>query len=222
MELLPLDLGSLASVRRCAEGFLARDLSLHVLVNNAGIAGIPGRTEDGFELAFGVNHLGHFLLTALLRERLIESAPSRVVTVASQAHRRAPGIDWDAVREHTRTFTAWPEYSVSKLANVLFSRELATRLEGTGVSTYAVHPGVVASDIWRRVPAVVRPVMKLFMISNEEGAETTLWCASAPEVQQQSGLYWDRRRPREPSPVARDDGLARELWARSERWVGLG
>jgi NAD(P)-dependent dehydrogenase (short-subunit alcohol dehydrogenase family) len=226
VELLELDLGSFASVRRMAEAFLARDTELHVLVNNAGIAGIRGLTEDGFELAFGTNHLGHFLLTSLLLDRLrasgSASAPARVVTVASRAHYRAKkGIDFEAVRRRTRTFSGWPEYQVSKLANVLMSAELARRLgPGSGVHTYALHPGVVASDLWRRVPWPARAILTRRMITNEEGAKTSIWCASSEAVANETGLYYDACAPREPSALARDPELARELWEKSEGWVG--
>ena len=118
-------------MRRCAQQILDRDLPLHLLINNAGLAGARGRTKSGFELAFGVNHIGHFLFTQLLLERIKHSAPARIVTVASRAHYRARGIDWDAVRQPTKTTAALPEYGVSKLANVLFSAELARRLQGT-------------------------------------------------------------------------------------------
>jgi NAD(P)-dependent dehydrogenase (short-subunit alcohol dehydrogenase family) len=218
-EVLPLDLGDFASVRRCAESFLARGLPLHLLINNAGLAGARGLTRSGFELAFGVNHLGHFLLTQLLLERVMASAPARIVTVASKAHYRAAGIDWDALRRRTATRTGFPEYAVSKLANVLFSAELARRLAGSGVTTYAVHPGVVASDVWRQVPWPLRPLIKLRMISTEEGARTTLHCAAAPEVAHSSGLYYDSCRATEPSRAARDPALAAELWQRSEGWL---
>jgi NAD(P)-dependent dehydrogenase (short-subunit alcohol dehydrogenase family) len=142
---LSMDLEDLASIRACAQDFLGRERPLHVLINNAGLAGARGLTKSGFELAFGVNHVGHFLLTTLLLDRIRASAPARIVTLASKAHYRAPGIDWDAVRRPTKTRTALHEYGVSKLANVLFSAELARRLAGTGVTTYSLHPGVVAS-----------------------------------------------------------------------------
>ena len=141
---LALDLADLESVRSCAEGFLARGEPLHVLVNNAGVGGARGLTRQGFELMFGVNHLGHFLLTQLLLDRLTSSAPARVVTVASDAHYQARGIDWEALRRPARGITGLGEYAVSKLCNVLFSQELARRTAGTGVTTYALHPGVVA------------------------------------------------------------------------------
>jgi len=219
VELLSLDLGDLASVRACAQAFLARELPLHLLINNAGIAGAKGSSASGFELAFGVNHVGHFLLTQLLLDCLKHSAPARIVTVSSQAHYRAPGIDWDAVRQPTRSATGLPEYGVSKLANALFSAELGRRLAGSGVSTYALHPGVVASDVWRSVPWPFRSLMKLAMISTEEGAATTLHCATSGDVAQETGLYYDKCRVKQPSRLAQDPALAAELWKRSEAWV---
>ena len=219
VELLPLDLGDLASVRACAKAFLARGLPLHLLINNAGVAGAKGMTASGFELGFGTNHVGHFLLTQLLLPCLKASAPARIVTVASRMHYRADGIDWEAVRQPTRSSTGLPEYGVGKLANVLFTAELGRRLAGTGVTTYALHPGVVATEVWRSVPWPLQGLIKLFMITPEEGARTTLYCATAPEVAGETGLYYDKSRPKTPSPAARDEALAAELWRRSEAWV---
>ncbi len=217
-EFLPLDLSDLSSVRECANAFLERDLPLHILMNNAGIAGQRGLTKDGFELAFGVNHLGHFLLTKLLLERLEESAPARIVIVSSGNHYKVDGIDLDAVRQPTKSVSGLPEYSASKLANVLHAKELARRLP-PNVTTYALHPGVVASDVWRRVPWPVRSLMKLFMITNEEGARTSLYCATSPELASESGKYYDGCREKRPNRVANDESLARELWDKSEAWT---
>ena len=219
LELLPLDLAAQASVRAAAGSFLARGLPLHALVNNAGVAGSKGQTRDGFELAFGTNHLGHFLLTTLLLPRLRESAPARVVTVSSNAHFSAAGIDWEAVRRPTRSVVGLPEYAVSKLANVLFTRELARRVAGTGLTAYALHPGVVASELWRRVPWGLRGLIKLFMATPERGAATTLHCATSPDVELHSGAYYDDCKERWPSRVAQDPALAAELWRRSEEWT---
>jgi NAD(P)-dependent dehydrogenase (short-subunit alcohol dehydrogenase family) len=218
-ECLELDLGDLASVRTCAEAFLARGLPLHLLINNAGLAGARGLTISGFELAFGVNHMGHFLLTRCLLDRLKDSAPARIVNVASRAHVRASGLDWDALRGPTRSLTGWPEYANSKLANVLFSAELGRRLAGSGVTTYALHPGVIASDIWRRVPWPLRRLMTLGMIDVEEGARTTLHCATAPGLAGESGLYYNQSRPIAPSAMGSNPVLAAELWRRSEGWL---
>ena len=217
-EWLPLELADFDSVRECARTFLARGLPLHLLVNNAGLMNAPGQTHSGFEPAFGVNHMGHFLLTQLLLERLRESAPARIVVVASRAHIRVRGIDWDAVRQPARSFMGLREYCASKLANVLFSAELGRRLRGSGVSTYALHPGVIDSDLWRMFPRPLRALNRIVMISNAEGAKTTLHCAiSAPA--EESGLYYSDCRPVSPSAAARDLSLAQELWRRSEDWT---
>ncbi len=206
---LHLDLADLASVRRCAEEFLALGEPLHVLLNNAGVAGQRGLTKDGFEMTFGVNHLGHFALTTALLDCLAASAPARVVTVSSDSHYQAPGIDFDALRLPARGITGLREYAVSKLCNVLFSQELARRVEGQGITTYALHPGVIASDIWRRVPWPVRPLIKRRMLSTEDGARTSVYCATSPDVATDTGLFYDdchvarAQPPRHPGPGRR-------------------
>lgn len=216
---LALELSDFASVRACAERFRASGDPLHVLINNAGRAGPGGLTKDGFELTFGVNHLAHFLLTELLLDRLKASAPSRVVVVASRAHTRTKGIDFDKLRKPTAHPTGIPEYAVSKLCNVLHARELAKRLEGTGVTTYSLHPGVVATDAWRKVPWPIRPMMKAFMRSAEDGAATTVYCATSDEVSDHSGRYYDDSKEKAPAPRGRDDALARELYEQSAEWI---
>ena len=219
VEFLELDLARLESVRGAAAELLGRGHPIHVLVNNAGLAGQRGLTADGFELAFGTNHLGHFLFTTLLLERLRESAPARIVTVASHSHYSAKAIDWEAIRAPTRSLAGIREYEVSKLANVLFSAELGRRLAGAGVSTYALHPGVIASDIWRRIPWPLRSLATVFMKSNEEGAETSLYCATSDEVLGRSGSYFSELREKRPARLAFDEKLARELWEKSEEWT---
>jgi retinol dehydrogenase-12 len=215
---LPLDLADLDSVRACSAAFLALGEPLHVLVNNAGVAGRRGLTKQGFELTFGVNHLGHFALTNALLDCLTGSAPARVVTVSSDAHYSAKGIDFEALRRPARGLTGLPEYAVSKLANVLFTQELGRRVAGTGITTYALHPGVVASDIWRRVPWPVRPLITRRMLSVTEGAATSLYCATSPDVAQDSGLFYDKCARRAASAVATPE-LAAELWKRSQTWA---
>lgn len=216
----PLDLSDLAGIRQSAEALLARDEPLDVLVNNAGLAAARGQTADGFELAFGVNHLGPFLFTLLLVPALRRAGAARVVQVASRAHKRIDRLDLDTVREPTQTRTGFPEYARSKLANVLTSRELGRRLEGTGITTYAVHPGVVATDIWRRVPWPLRSLVKLFMVSEEEGAKTQIWCATAPELADHTGRYYVKCREAPLEGLGDDDDLARDLWERSIAWTG--
>ncbi len=205
-------------MRVCAQSFLARGLPLHLLVNNAGLAGARGRSRSGFELAFGVNHMGHFLLTRLLLEHLEQSAPARIVTVASRAHTRVDGIDWDAVRRPTATALGIREYCVSKLANVLFSAELGRRLRGSGVSTYSLHPGAVDSDIWRTLPRPLRALIHLRLISTDAGPRTTLYCALTVSAEE-TGLYYSECRQRAPSTAGQNTALAEELWRRSEDWV---
>jgi NAD(P)-dependent dehydrogenase (short-subunit alcohol dehydrogenase family) len=221
-EYVSLDLADLVSVRRCAEGLLARDLPLHGLINNAGLAGLRGQTKQGFELAFGTNHLGHFLLTTLLLPR-VRAVSGRIVNVASKAHYdvkpSATPIPWDALRERTRTVTGLPEYAVSKLCNVLFTKELARGKAGAGVDSYALHPGVIASDAWRQIPQPFRWLMKLGMLSNDEGAKTTLYCATSKDVADDDGLYYDTSKTKAPSKFAEDAELARKLWDQSEEWV---
>ncbi len=218
VRFLHLDLADLVSVQASARAFLALGEPLHVLINNAGIGGQRGLTKDGFELIFGVNHLGHFAFTMTLLDCLTAS-DARIVNVASDAHYQARGIDFGLLRRRTRAITGMPEYAVSKLCNVLFTQELARRLAGTGATAYALHPGVVASDIWRRVPWPVRPLLTRRMLSIEQGAQTSLYCATSAEVAAESGEYYDQCKVREPSPVATPE-LGARLWAQSESWIG--
>ena len=220
LEFLTLDLGDLASVRACASAFLGTGEPLHGLINNAGLAGQRGVTDSGFELAFGTNYVGPFLLTDLLLDRLRESAPARIVNVSSIGHYRAPGIDYEAVRQPTKSFTGMPEYSVSKLGNVLHAEELGRRLQADRVTTYSLHPGAIATNVWRRVPWPVRPLIKRRMQSPAEGAKTTLYCATSPDVAAESGHYYDDCRRKEPNEAATPQ-LAEELWNRSIAWLDL-
>jgi retinol dehydrogenase 12 len=222
VEFVALDLGDLASVRACAKELLARDLPIHGLINNAGLGGARGLTKDGFELQFGTNHLGHYLLTRLLLDKIKQTPGARIVNVASKAHYQARAIDWDVLNKPTRTVSGMREYAVSKLSNVLFTKELARRLEGTNVTTYAVHPGVVATDVWRRVPGPFRWVIKKFMITPEEGAQASLRCATAPELANETGRYYDvGGKETRPSKLADQAELAAQLWSKSAEWTGL-
>lgn len=213
------DLADLDSVRSAADEIVALGEPLHVLINNAGVAGQRGETAQGFELAFGINHLGHFLLTTRLLDLLRASAPARVVCVSSDSHYSPKGIDLDAVQRPTKSLTGMPEYGVSKLANVCFAQELARREDPAVVTSYSLHPGVIASDIWRRVPWPVRPIMTRFMKSTEEGAQTSLYCATDPALADESGHFYTDCARKEPSDAATPD-LGAEVWSRSEAWVG--
>ncbi|MCC5953390.1 MAG: SDR family oxidoreductase [Acidimicrobiia bacterium] len=218
VSFLELDLADLTSVRRAGRTLLEDGEPLHVLVANAGLAGKRGVTTQGFELAFGTNHLGHFLFTTMLCDLLRSSAPARVVVVSSDSHYQAKGIPFDDLRRSTRSITGLREYAVSKLANVLFAQELARRIPASEVTTVALHPGVIASDVWRQVPRPVRAIMTRRMASVEQGAQTSLYCATAPDMEGHSGDYFADCQPKEPSAVA-TPALAAELWKRSEAWT---
>ena len=210
-EFLELDLASMTSVRTTARSFANTGLDLDILINNAGIGGNRrGLTEDGFEVHFGINHLGHFLLTRELVPHL--STGGRVVSLTSAMHFRADGIDFARVRRPT-AFIGLAEYSTSKLANVLFIRELGRR--HPELRAYAVHPGLVRT---RLIPGPLRAFSSSTMLSPEQGADTVLWCATSDDVASESGEYYQQRSRLPPSAKAQDDDLARELWERSEAW----
>lgn len=217
LEFLKLDLSTLVSVREAAQSLVTRGEPIHLLINNAGLAGAKGLTTEGFELHFGVNHLGHHLWTQLLRPILANGG--RVVCVASRAHRRSKGLDFDTFKQPTASRTGFPEYCDSKLANVLFVRKLAMELADRNIDVYGLHPGVVASDIWRRLPWPIRPLATMFMITNEQGAATSIHCATASSAKGQTGLYWDKCEAVPPHALGQDDAVMEELWRRSEEWT---
>lgn len=215
-----IDVSDLSSVRRAAAAFLSTGQPIDVLVNNAGIAGTRRLSKDGFDLTYATNHIGPFLLTNLLLPSLRESNQGRVVNVASAAHMMVKEIDWSVLeRRTTPKRSGFRDYAVTKFMNVLHAKELARRLAGTRVTTYALHPGTVASNIWRALPRPLQWLGKLFMLSNEAGARTPLYCATAPELGATSGRYYDRGREARPSALAEDQGLAKELWDRTEAAV---
>jgi NAD(P)-dependent dehydrogenase (short-subunit alcohol dehydrogenase family) len=229
VEVMALDLASTASIRSFAEAFLAGHPRLDVLVNNAGvILSERSETEDGFESTFGVNHLGHVLLTELLLDRLKASAPSRIVVVASEAHKFAlDGLKFDDLQCEGH-FWSYRVYGRSKLANIYFARALAERLEGTGVTVNAVHPGSVATRFGRDgdtrlVTALTTFVARPFSRSPEEGARTQVHVASAPELADVSGAYFanSKRADGRLSRAARDDEAAERLWTVSRELLAL-
>ena len=217
VEFLQVDVSDLSSVRRAAESFLAAGRPLDVLVNNAGVAGTHALSADGFDLTYATNHIGPFLLTNLLLPALHRAPQGRVVNVSSVAHMQVRRIDWSVLeRRAAPKRSRFADYAVTKLMNVLHAKELARRLAGTRMTTYALHPGGVASNIWRSVPQPLQWLIKLFLDSNEEGARTQLYCATAPELAGVSGRYYDKSREVRPNPLAEDPALARELWSRTE------
>ncbi|CAN7698011.1 SDR family oxidoreductase [Pseudoduganella sp. LjRoot289] len=239
-----LELGDLASVRGFAAEVNRNHPKLQGLVNNAGVMKTPfGHTKDGFETQFGVNHLGHFLLTNLLTDSLKAGAPSRVVNLSSFFHEFAMGrkgdIHFDDLNYQRRPFDSWEAYAQSKLANLLHARELGRRLAGTGVTTASVNPGFVRTNLlaiplpmWLQRLLVI-PVLRLAgMIEPWEGAQTSLHALLAPEVEQHSGAYYSqiaryKDKPSRrggwplssPNPVAHDDDVAARLWSASEALV---
>ena len=220
------DLADLASVRAGAAELLDRTERIDVLVNNAGLV-LSDRqvTVDGFEATFATNHLGPFLLTRLLTDRLVESAPARVVNVASTAHRGArTGLDFDDLQS-TGHYRGMQAYSRSKLANILFTTELARRLDGTGVTANSVHPGTVASGFARDDDAsgflaFGVKVIKPFILTPAKGARTSVYVATSPDLAGVTGQYFVKCRVRTPSPAARDEAAAILLWSVSEELVG--
>lgn len=229
VDVLLADLSSLGGVRKLADAFLASHPALHVLVNNAGVVNMRRRlTEDGLEETFAVNHMAYFLLTRLLEARLRECAPARIVNVASDAHRmgRLDLSDLQSERAYAGlpVVTAFRVYGTSKLANILFTRELARRLAGSGVTANCVHPGPVATRLGQnngRLGRLLTGALRPFFLTPAQGAETSIYVASAPGLSQVSGAYFAKKREREPSAAARDDEAARALWDASSRIAGL-
>ncbi len=226
VELVPLDLASLASVRGCAEQVAATTDRLDVLVHNAGaVMGTRTETEDGFETTIGVNHLGPFLLTHLLAPCLLAAPAARVVTVASLSHRQAQ-LDLDDLMFERRPYRSMVVYGTSKLANILFARELARQLASTGVTSNSLHPGTVRSgfgrdgDAHRLLQLGVRIAAPLF-VDAERGASTSVFAAADPSLAGVTGQYLSRRRIATPSAAARNDATARDLWERSAELVGV-
>jgi retinol dehydrogenase 12 len=220
---LPLDVADLDSVRHAAASFLATGRPLDALVNNAGVAGTQALSPQGFDLTYATNHIGPFLLTDLLLPAVRRASQGRIVNVSSIAHMQVKAIDW-SVLEHRAVpkRSGFRDYAATKLMNVLHAKELARRLAGSGVTTYAVHPGGVRSNIWRSVPQPLRWLIQLFLVSNEEGARTQLRCATDPELATESGRYYDKSREAPCNPLANDEVLAKELWVRTEAAIGGG
>jgi retinol dehydrogenase 12 len=217
VEFLRLDVADLASVRRAAGALIAQDRALDVLINNAGVAGTRALSADGFDLTYGTNHIGPFLFTSLIAPLLERAPQARIVNVSSAAHLRARPIDWSLLeRRSGPRRSGFQDYAVTKLMNVLHAKELARRLAGTRITTYALHPGAVRSNIWRALPLPLQWVLKPFMLSNEAGAMTPLYCATAPELAAMSGRYYDKCREAPSNPLADDPALAAELWSRTE------
>jgi retinol dehydrogenase-12 len=224
VETMTADLSSLAQVRQLAAQVLARFGRLDVLVNNAGVISLRRQlTADGLEITFATNHLGPFLLTSMLRGLLERSAPARVVTVSSAAHRQVRAIPWDDLARGDRAGNA-QAYAVSKLLNVLFTTELARRLAGTGVTANCLHPGFVRTALGRDVTGIPGAAVRLALRLRpgpEAGASTPVYLASSPEVAGITGGYFVKSRLSRPSALASDAQAAARLWALSAELAGL-
>lgn len=217
------DLAQLAEMKRVAAEIAATEPKIDILINNAG-AMFANRevTKDGFEKTFATNHLSYSVLTAGLRQPLLAAAPARIINTASHAHKSAQ-FDIDDLQS-AKNYTSFQAYSRSKLANILFTRELARRLKGTGVTANCLHPGFVATRFGDEAGGLIGHVIgfaKILAISPEEGAKTIVYLTTAPEVAQTSGEYFYKCRRTAPTPAARDDGLARALWEKSVALTGV-
>ncbi|KAF7251567.1 Retinol dehydrogenase 12 [Varanus komodoensis] len=228
-----LDLADTKSIREFAEDFLKEEKALHILINNAGVMLCPySKTADGFEMHLGVNHLGHFLLTFLLIERLKQSSPARIVNVSSLAHHGGRIRFHDLQGE--KCYNRGLAYCHSKLANILFTRELARRLQGeleeheafcccTGVIVNALHPGTVYSELTRHLSIVdtLRKCIPFLLKTPVEGAQTSVYCAVAEELESVSGQYFSDCKPAYVSPQGRNDETAKQLWKVSCELLGI-
>jgi NAD(P)-dependent dehydrogenase (short-subunit alcohol dehydrogenase family) len=222
-EVVAADLSSQASIREAASRIRERHSELHVLINNAGIFTRRRElTADGLEQQFAVNHLAYFLLTNLLLDRLKAGSPSRIINVSSGAHGGAV-LDFDDLQGE-RGYDGNEAYSQSKLANILFTYELARRLQGTGVTANCLHPGVIATKLladYMGVPLARGTLARTFGARPEKGAETIVYLASSSEVEGVSGKYFVNKNPVASSRESYDEAAARRLWETSERLTGL-
>ncbi|KAL5007919.1 hypothetical protein ScPMuIL_013500 [Solemya velum] len=219
-----LDLASLASVRAFAKDINESESHVEFLINNAGVMMCPKLlTEDGFEMQLGTNHLGHFLLTHLLLDKLKQSAPSRIVNVSSKAHDMGK-INFEDLQS-SQNYSSMRAYAQSKLANILFTRELAERLKGTGVTVNVLHPGVIQTDLYRHIYTswlgMFMAPFTLVMKTTEQGAQTTLACVLDPRLDHVTGKYFSDCKEKECAPQGRDDKVAKRLWEVSEKLVKI-
>lgn len=223
-----LDLASLASVRECAEQLGNSLEKIDILINNAGIMACPEmRTTEGFEMQIGTNHFGHFLLTNLLMPQLKKAAPTaRIVNVSSLAHTRGQ-MQWDDINWKETPYNAIQAYGQSKLANILFTKELARKGEGSGVNAYALHPGVINTELGRHLQDTFGPLVMLwkvampFIKTPESGANTTIYCAVDESIADHNGRYYSDCKEKQTAPQAENIEDAKKLWEVSEQLVNL-
>lgn len=217
------DFSSQDAIRAFAAEYRAKHSKIDVLVNNAGMVS-PKRvlTKDGIESTFATNHLGYFLLTHLLLDLVVAAAPARIVNVSSIAHKRGT-IDFDDLGFEKGGYGIMKAYERSKLANVMFTRELSRRLQGKNVLVNCLHPGAVATGIWAKAPGWTQPILKvlssLFMLTPEQGGQTITYLAASPEVEGKTGLYFEKNTPKTPGGIGTDDAIAAKLWDASAKLV---
>lgn len=218
------DLAQLAEMKGVAAEIAASEPRIDVLINNAGALFAKRQlTKDGFEQTFALNHLSYFVVTALLRARLLASAPARIINTSSSAHTGARQLDLDDLQS-AKNYTGIQAYARSKLENILFTRELARRLKGTGVTANCLHPGVVATRFGHQSGGMISSLLGFvqnFAISPEKGAETIIYLATSPNVATMSGEYFYKSRPTTPTRVASDDKLAAALWQKTVELTGV-
>jgi NAD(P)-dependent dehydrogenase (short-subunit alcohol dehydrogenase family) len=221
ISVVPCDLSALGSVRRAADRVRQEFTGIDLLINNAGLVSLSHRmSADGYELTFATNHLGPFLLTQLLRDRM--RAGGRIINVASRAHLRGK-LDLEDLRDPQARYRPIAAYDRSKLANVLHAFALARRLNGTGVTANCLHPGIVATHLLPRWLRVIKPWFTPVTLDAERGARTTLHLALSPDVASVNGLYFDEdQKPQPASPLANDVGVQEALWRASERYILAG
>ncbi len=223
IDLFVADLSSMKDVRCITAEYIEKHDRLDVLLNNAGAINMDREvTVDGYERTFATNHLAYFLLTTVLLDLIKKSAPARVISVASEAHRQGK-LDFDDLMYEKRSYSGFGAYGTSKLANILFTRELSKKLEGTNVTANSLHPGVIASGFGRNNQGVFGFIMRNlagpFLGSEESGAKTSVYLATSPEVEGKTGLYFKSSRESTPTAQARDDAAAERLWKVSEALV---
>ena len=220
VELFPCRLDSFESIREFAGKFREKYSGLHLLVNNAGLWEMKRKTsEDGIEMNFAVNHLAPFLLTNLLLDVIKKSSPARIINVASEAHRQGK-MRFDDL-EGEKKWSGFRSYAQSKLANILFTRKLSAMVAENGITVNSLHPGVVSTRLFDKMPPFLRGIFRLFMISPEKGAQTSIYLATSPEVEKTTGKYFAKKKIKKPNAEALSDANADKLWEVSLRYTGL-
>jgi NAD(P)-dependent dehydrogenase (short-subunit alcohol dehydrogenase family) len=220
LDFMHCDLASFQSIRDFVNEFKSKYDSLHLLINNAGIWETKRNvSEDGIEMNFAVNHLAPFLLTNLLLDVLKKSAPARVINVSSEAHRTGK-INF-ADPELEKGYSSFKSYSQSKLANILFTKKLSQILKGTGVTANCLHPGMVNTNLFEKMPAIMYNIMKPLMITPQKGAQTSVFLATSDDGGAKSGEYFVKSKPKKPATIALRQDVADKLWEMSEKYTGL-